>query len=392
MTNLLAEAQKINNEVIAHRRHIHQNPEIHDELPKTTAYVMNELRKLGYEPKEICKSGVVATIGKKEGKTFLLRADMDALHMEEETDLPFKSTNGYMHACGHDLHTAMLLGVAKLLKAHESELAGTVKLMFQPAEEIMKGGKMMVDAGVLDNPKVDAALATHVMGKRGTHPPDTILVKTGATATSSDVFRITIQGVGCHGAMPNTGVDPINIGCHIILNLQTLNTRENNPSELLTITIGKFAGGHASNIIPDSVIMEGTIRTFNSEVRSMAKTRLTAIVTQTAAMFRASATVDFLYGAPPLIVDKELAHEVTGYIKEIIPAEQVTYFDGTLGGSEDFSYISEQVPAVFLMITANTPENSYPGHHPKVDFREDIMPTGVAAMTQTAIEWLKNNR
>ena len=392
MTNLLAEAQKINNEVIAHRRHIHQNPEIHDELPKTTAYVMNELRKLGYEPKEICKSGVVATIGKKEGKTFLLRADMDALHMEEETDLPFKSTNGYMHACGHDLHTAMLLGVAKLLKAHESELAGTVKLMFQPAEEIMKGGKMMVDAGVLDNPKVDAALATHVMSKIGTHPPNTILIKTGAAAASSDIFRITIQGVGCHGAMPNTGVDPINIGCHIILNLQTLNSRENNPSELLIITIGKFAGGHASNIIPDSVILEGTIRTFNSEVRSMAKTRLEAIVTQTAAMFRASATVEFLYGAPPLIVDKEFAHEITDYIKEVIPAEQISSMVEPLGGSEDFSYVAEQVPAAFLMITAGTQENPYPQHHPKVDFLEDVMPTGMAAMTQTAIEWLKNNR
>jgi len=389
---LLAEAQTINAEVIVHRRHIHQHPEICDELPNTTHYVIEQLEALGYEPKEICKSGIVATIGKKQGKTILIRADMDALPVKEETDLPFRATNGYMHACGHDLHTAMLLGVAKLLKTHEHELEGTVKLMFQPAEEILKGGKMMVEAGVLENPKVDAALATHVMSHSDPHPPNKLLVTVGVAAASSDIFRITVQGVGCHGAMPDTGVDPINVGCHIVLNLQTLNARENEPSEVLIITIGKFAGGNASNVIPDLVVLEGTIRTFNGTVRSMAKKRLEEIAVQTATLFRATAKVEFLYGAPPLVTDNEFIQEITQYVKKALPEEQVSYYDRPLTGSEDFAYIAEQVPAAFFMITAGTQLNPYPQHHPKVDFREDVMPTGIAAMTQAAIEWLKNNK
>lgn len=388
----LAQAQAIQAEVVAHRRHIHEHPEIHDELPNTTRYVMEQLKALGCDPKEICKSGVVATIGNKKGKTILLRADMDALPIREETDLPFRSANGHMHACGHDLHTAMLLGAAKLLKARESELEGTVKLMFQPAEEIMKGGKMMVEAGVLENPKVDAALTSHVMSNAAPPGSGKILIMPCVAAASSDVFQITVQGVGCHGAMPNTGVDPINVGCHIILSLQALNARENKPSEVLIITIGQFVGGNASNIIPDSVVLDGTIRTFNSEVRNMAKKRVEEIAVQTAALFKATAKVDFLYGAPPLVLDKDLSEEITRYIKAVLPEDQVLYQSSPLTGSEDFSYVAEQVPSAFFTITADAHANPYPQHHPRVDFSEDVMPAGMAAMAQAASEWLKNNK
>ena len=194
-SSIVSEAKAIENELIAHRRHLHQNPELGFDLPETTAYVMQQLREYGYEPKAVGKAGISAVVGPDGGKTFLIRGDMDALPMKEETGLPFSSINGKMHACGHDFHTSALLGAAKLLKAHESELKGQVKLMFQPAEEIMDGANDMIAAGILENPHVDAAMAIHVLhdslGKAG--------YTRGTGCGSSDVFTIKVKGIGGRG-------------------------------------------------------------------------------------------------------------------------------------------------------------------------------------------------
>ena len=220
MNDFIGKAKLIKDDIVGYRRDIHENPEVGAELPKTKAYVMNKLREFGYEPKEICESGIVAIIkGSKPGKTFLLRADMDALPIKESTECSFKSNNGCMHACGHDMHTAMLLGAARLLKENQDKIEGTVKLVFQPDEEGFTGAKKMLKAGVLKDPKVDAAMAMHVFSGA---PSNSVLCGLGTTIAGCNRFRITVNGVGCHGAMPDLGVDPINIAAHIYISLQEI--------------------------------------------------------------------------------------------------------------------------------------------------------------------------
>lgn len=219
MNKIMSQAKLIYDDLITIRRTIHSNPEVGAKLPKTKAYVIDKLKEFGYEPQEICESGVVATIsGKNPGKTFLLRADMDALPVVEATECDFKSTNGSMHACGHDMHTAMLLGAAKLLRENQDDIEGTVKLVFQPDEEGFTGAKKMLAAGVLENPHVDAAMAMHVHS--GT-PSNMVLCGLGTSIAGCNRFRIVVKGTGCHGAMPELGVDPINIAAHIYIFTRT---------------------------------------------------------------------------------------------------------------------------------------------------------------------------
>ncbi len=225
--SILKFAENLTEELIAHRRYLHQIPEIHTDLPLTVAYVKQQLVEMGYSPIDCGASGVLAIAGgKNPGKVFLIRADMDALPVSEECDLQFKSTNGCMHACGHDFHTAMLLGAAKILKEHENDICGTVKLMFQPAEETLAGAKMMIDAGILDNPAVDAAMMMHVMVGFPLPTGAVVVGATGAVSAASDWFEINVTGKGGHGAMPENTVDPINIACHIHSGIQALNSRE----------------------------------------------------------------------------------------------------------------------------------------------------------------------
>ncbi len=394
MVNIIESADKIKEELISIRRHIHENPEVGDSLPETTEYVMNTLKKFGYEPKEICDSGIVATIsGKKPGKTFMLRADMDALSVEEATSCSYKSNNGKMHACGHDMHTAMLLGAAKLLKEYEDEIEGTVKLVFQPNEEGFKGAKRMIEAGVLENPKVDAAMALHVHS--GT-PSNVILCGLGTSIAGCTVFRIVVNGTGCHGAMPETGIDPINIAAHIYLAIQELTAREISAKESAVITIGKFAGGETHNVIPDKVVMEGTIRYFSKDIGDLLFKRIEELSTLTAKMFRGEAVVEEVSSVPPLTNNTEVANEISGYIKDIVGEKSVISFrDGGMG-SEDFASYTHIVPSVYFLLGAGTkeenPQYGYPMHHPSVMFNEDILPTGAAMHAYGAIMWLKNNK
>lgn len=394
MNDFIGKAKLIKDDIVGYRRDIHENPEVGAELPKTKAYVMNKLREFGYEPKEICESGIVAIIkGSKPGKTFLLRADMDALPIKESTECSFKSNNGCMHACGHDMHTAMLLGAARLLKENQDKIEGTVKLVFQPDEEGFTGAKKMLKAGVLKDPKVDAAMAMHVFSGA---PSNSVLCGLGTTIAGCNRFRITVNGVGCHGAMPDLGVDPINIAAHIYISLQEIISREISATKPAVVTIGKFVGGEAANIIPGEVIMEGTIRSLDKEVGEFIFNRIKDIVEHTANMFRGEAKLVELSSVPPLSNDNDLAKEITSYVKDIVGEKAVNLFEGGGMGSGDFASYSYEVPSIYLMLGAGTKqENSLygePMHNEKVVFNEDILVTGAAIHTYCAIMWLKNNK
>jgi hippurate hydrolase len=399
---LLKEAGGLQEKLVEMRRYLHAHPGTGFDLEETYGYVKNTLEQLGYEPKPCGRMGLVALAGgKKPGKVFLLRADMDALPMAEESGEAFASENGKMHACGHDMHTAMLLGAAKLLKEHEDEICGTVKLMFQPAEEIFEGSKDMIGAGLLDAPKVDAALMIHVMAGMP-FPAGTVVVPApGVSAPAADYFEIHVQGKGCHGSMPNTGVDPLVAAAHILIALQEIHARELGMGERAVLTVGTMHGGSAANIIPDTATMGGSIRTFDEETRDFLKRRLAEIAEGTAGAFRAEATVTFGSGCPTLDNDGELSERVFGYVTELfggqkaLSAAKLSAAGGQkrsgTAGSEDFAYVSQKVPSIMLALAAGTPENgyTYPQHHPKVRFDEQVLADGSAVYAYSAMRWLQ---
>ena len=394
MNTILQKAELIKEEIIEYRRVLHSYPEVGEELPKTKGFVISKLKEFGYEPEEICESGIVATIqGENKGKTILLRADMDALPMCEETDLMFKSKNGCMHSCGHDMHTAMLLGAAKLLKDNQNLLEGTVKLVFQPNEEGFTGAKNMINAGVLENPKVDVAMAFHVHSGTASN---VVLYGLGTSIAGCNRFRILVNGTGCHGALPETGVDPINIAAHIYLSIQEILAREIPATSPIVLTIGKFVGGDAPNIIPSEVVMEGTLRSLDKELSEFVFNRMNEIVQSTAKMFRGKAQLIELSSVPPLKNDTQLANELGSYIKEIVGEKNVISFEGGGMGSEDFASYSYKIPSAYFMLGAGAQQESenygLPMHNNKVIFNEDILVTGAAMHTQCAIMWLKNNK
>jgi len=400
MKTIVDEAKQIQDELIEYRRALHQNAEIGMELPMTTAFVMEELKKMGYEPEEICKSGVVATAGgKKPGKVILLRADMDALPVEEETGEAFKSNNGNMHGCGHDFHTAMLLGAAKLLKQNEDEIEGTVKLMFQPGEEILKGAKAMVEAGILENPKVDAAVMLHVFTGMPMTAGTFIVPEAGPTTSASDWFEINIQGKGGHGAMPDTAVDPLYVMSHIHIALQAINSREIPPADSAVVTVGMMGGGTTTNVIPDTAHMSGTIRTFSKKNREFVPERIKAIAEGIAQTFRAKANVNIMHGCPAVYSDGsviESAREalVDSFGEEAVVNMANAFQGGKLMGSEDFSFVSDKVPSLMLVLVAGNSEEGYvyPMHHPKARFDEAVLFKGAAAYANIAMHWLSQNK
>ena len=393
MNQIMENAKQLQDELIEIRRTIHQNPEAGKSLPQTKAFVMKKLEEYGYQPKEICESGIVATIeGTKSGKTILLRADMDALAIQEKAPVPFASTNQYMHACGHDMHTTMLLGAAKLLKQYQQDIQGTVKLVFQSDEEGFTGAKAMLKAGVLDNPHVDAGMALHV--NSGT-PSGMVLCGLGTCMAGCTLFQIKVKGTGCHGAMPETGVDPINIAAHIYLSLQEIVSREISPTQPVALTIGKFVGGKAPNIIPEEVVLEGTIRTLDGDLAKTIFERIETISKQTAALFRGQAEVVEIASAPPLLNNVEMVKEVSEYVKEICSPEKVIIFDKGGMGSEDFASYTYDIPCSYLLLGAGTSQENdlygKPMHNECVVFNEDILPIGSAIFVQSALNWLKNH-
>lgn len=397
---ILQEARELEAEIIAIRRWLHSHAETGFDLAETKTYVKASLETMGYSVTECGKAGLVTVIGCGE-PVFLLRADMDALPITEEADVPFPCSAGRMHACGHDMHTAMLLGAAKLLKAHEAELSGTVKLMFQPAEEIFEGGKDMIEHGVLEDPKPDAAMMIHVTAGLPI-PAGTVIVSApGVTAPAADYFTIRVQGKGCHGSTPQDGVDALTAAAHILIALQAIHARELSASEEAVLTVGKFNGGTAENVIADSALLGGTIRTYDEKTRAFLKERMVQIAEGVAAVFRATAEVTFGSGCPTLVNNETLCKEVYGYLMDLLGpygALDAAALNGGKpargGGSEDFAYVSQQVPALMLALAAGEPSKGYqfPQHHPKVKFDESVLATGSAVFAYTALRYLQDHQ
>lgn len=384
-------ALELKEEIIQNRRYFHTNAEVGLELPKAVAYVTEKLLAYGIEAKP-CGHGVTATIG-GGGKCILLRADMDALPMPEESGESFACPTGKeAHACGHDFHAAMLLAAAKMLKENEKSLKGTVKLMFQPAEESFEGSRDMIKAGILENPKVDAALAYHV--SPGRMPVGLVMYNSKSTMMFSvDGFRILVKGKGSHGAYPHAGVDPINIGVHIHLALQELIAREADPKAACVLTIGKFEAGAAANIIPDTAVLEGTLRCDEAEMREKLLRRIKEVTLLTANVYGGSAEVIPLSEVPPLVCDGSLTEEMLGYMRQLKIPRFTEYPDVSASASEDFAIIAEKVPATFMYLSAGYPDErgSYPAHNPKVQFNEEVCPIGASCMAYCAQSWLENH-
>ena len=397
--DLLQEAKQLQPELLQCRRTIHRHPETGFDLQETKALVKRQLTEMGYSPQECGKCGLVALAGgKKKGRTILIRADMDALPIEEAAEVEYRSeTPGRMHGCGHDMHTAMLLGAAKLLKAHEDELAGTVKLMFQPAEELFQGADDMIGAGVLENPHVDAAVMIHVVP--GLPLPSGIVLVPGAGTgmASCQQYRIVVKGKGGHGAMPHVSVDPITAAAHIHLALQEINSRELGPDEFGVFTTGMFRAGDASNIIPDTAEMRGTIRTADLAVNEKIKTRIREIAQGVGGAMRTEVAVDFFDFCPPMLADGALSECGLGYMKELLGdgAMSMAALGGPKvgGGSEDFAFVSCKVPTVGMFLSAGSPEEGYvySQHHPKVTFDDSILYRGSAAYAYFAARWLEEH-
>lgn len=403
---LREEAAQLQNTIISNRRYLHTHPGTGFDIKDTVDFVKKELTDMGYEPVECGKAGLIAIAGgRKEGKVFMIRGDMDALPIKEEADVDFPSENGRMHACGHDMHTAMMLGAARLLKKHENEIQGTVKLMFQPAEEIFEGSQDMIQAGLLKNPDVDATLMIHVMAGMPFEAGTVVVSAPGVSAPAADYFEIKVQGKGCHGSMPNTGKDPLNAAAHILIALQEIHARELAMSDQAVLTFGTMNAGTAANVIPDTVVMGGSIRTFDEETRSYIKERMTEISEGIAKAFRTEAEVTFGSGCPTLVNDKDLSDCAGKYVKELLDpgkAFSVSELNAMGGGqkssksagSEDFAYVSQEVPSVMLALAAGQPEKGYiyPQHHPMVKFDENALADGSAVYSYVAMRWLEEHQ
>lgn len=381
--------------IVSLRRDLHQIPELGLNLPETADYVAAELDKIGipYTRSKI-DSGIIATIeGGQPGKTIALRADMDALPITEETGLPFASKHvGCMHACGHDSHTAMLLGAGKVIWAHKDELKGTVRLLFQTSEEQSRGAEAMIESGGVDG--VDAVFGTHIgtIIDR-TIPAGTAIVTPGCCMAAFDKFIIKVKGAGCHGSTPEKGVDPVNIAAHVIVALQAITTREVAATRPLVVTIGKVQGGSQYNVIPNEVVIEGTIRTLEEDLRQYAARRIGEIAQATAAVFGGSVDYEMVWGAPPVINDDKMASLAAGAVKKVLGEEHViTAVKAPNMGGEDFAYYLEKVPGAYMFLSSSNPAKGTDGPHhtPKFDVDEDVFWMGSAMFVSIVEDFLQD--
>lgn len=384
-------ALELNDETISHRRFFHKNAETGLNMPVAVEYVMKKLTEFGLEPQK-CGYGVTSLLGKGE-KTLLLRADMDALPMPEESGEEFACPTGEQaHACGHDFHAAMLLTAAKILKENEEKLCGKVKLMFQPAEETFEGSKNMIENGILENPKPDAALAFHVAP--GKLPIGLFMYNSGGVMMSSvDGFRITVTGKGGHGAYPNLTVDSIHTAVQIYTALEGLIARNSNPEKNCVLTVGKFQSGNAANIIPDTAVLEGTLRTNDKHERELLVGKIREVANGISKINGAKAEVTALSEVPPLICDSKFTEQIAGFMQEMNIPEMTPYPNMQANASEDFAVIAEKIPSAFIYLSAGFPDErgAYSAHNPKVRFNEEVCPIGASALAHCAVRWLEEN-
>ena len=388
----LKRSEELFEETVENRRHLHQMPELGLELPETTAFIMEKLTEMGYDPKP-CGGGVVACVGKTGGKTVLLRGDVDALPMKEESGLPFASQRENAHTCGHDIHGAMLLTAAKMLKENEAALDGMVKLMFQSGEETLTGARSMIADGLLQDPRPDVALGYHVVA--GSMPMGLFVYnREGTLMNSSDNFIIDIQGKGGHGAYPDACIDPINIAAHMILALESVVAREIKSTQASVLTIGKVTAGDAPNIIPDQAQLQGTLRCDSEKERKFILQRLSEVVDAVAKMYRGSATITMLAGTPPLICDPQSVDDFVGYMRELDVPGQCEHVGMHAASSEDFSAVLSEIPGAYMFLSAGFTDGreTYNQHHPKVEFNEEVMKSGAAYLAHCATRWLEEHK
>lgn len=381
--------------VVADRRHFHENPELAFEEFETAAYVTARLQEYGVEDIKtgVGGTGVTGLIrgGKGDGNVVMLRADMDALPILEEVNTDYKSKiDGKMHACGHDAHTAMLLGVARILTQHKADFKGAVKVLFQPAEEVPPGGaQAMIKDGALENPKVDAAMGLHVASDL---PAGHIGWRVGPDSAGSDRFRVTIRGKGGHAASPHKAIDPVVIAAQTVLALQTLVSRETDPMDGAVVSTTAVIAGEAFNVIPDTAEVRGTVRTINPDTRVRMAKRVPEIFTGIATTMGAEADVTWISGYPSVQNEATITEFVRNAAVDIVGEERVTERPLGLGG-EDFSYFSLEVPSCFFRCgTRNEDRDIVWGHHhPKFDVEEEGFVNGMAVMATAAMDYLNAN-
>ncbi len=394
-------ADELENQVIEWRRYFHENPELSNREFNTAKVVAEHLQSLGLTVEtKVAVTGVVATlVGAKPGPVVALRADMDALPVLERVDVPFKSiAKGIyqgnevpvMHACGHDTHVAILMGVAQILTEMKGELAGSVKFIFQPAEEGAPvgeegGAKLMVEEGVLKNPDVDVIFGLHISDAT---PVGMINYRERGIMAAANSYKITVKGKQAHGSAPWVGVDPIVTAAQIINNIQTIVSRNLElTNQAAVVTVGQIHGGVRNNIIPEEVYMEGTIRTLDTDMRAKLFSRLETIVTKTAEANGAEAILDIREGYPVTYNDPELTTMMAPTLKAVAGSENVNYINA-ITGAEDFSFFQEQVPGLYFFIGGLPPGGTPAGHHtPDFYIDEAGMKLGVRAMANLVIDY-----
>ncbi|MGW8144903.1 MAG: M20 metallopeptidase family protein [Anaerolineales bacterium] len=390
MIDFLSEAQELLEYTRELRRDFHQHPELGFQEVRTAGIVARELTDLGLEVSTgVGKTGVVAILeGKKEGPVILARFDMDALPIQEETGAEYASqTQGVMHACGHDGHTAAGLTVARILEAHKEELSGTVKLVFQPAEEGLGGAEAMVADGVLDNPRPERSLSLHLWNDK---PVGWIGITPGPAMSASDRFAVKIRGRGGHGAAPHLGIDPVVAGAQVISALQNIVSRNVPPLESAVVTVTSMTGGEAFNVIPEVIELRGTIRSFKSEIRDLVLRRFKKIVTGIAEAMDCQAEIELWKITPATVNDPEMAGRVREVAARILPESELEANERTMG-SEDMAYMMDDIPGCYFFVGSANHEQGLDAahHHPKFDFDERALPRAAALMAGAVVEFLK---
>ena len=378
------------NKLIQIRRHLHQNPELGLVENTTAEYLAAVLESLGLEvTRGVGGTGVVALLrGGRPGKTVALRADMDALPVQEENEVPYKSQKpGVMHACGHDAHMTCSVGAAMILAELRESIAGNVKFIFQPAEETPGGAQPMIAEGVLENPKVDAIVGGHVWGSLDSGK---IEVKAGPVMASSDIIRLTIRGKGGHAAQPHTTIDPVVIGCEIVGALQKIVSRQSDPAEAVVISISVFKAGEVFNVIPNDAYLEGAVRTLSNELRQAIPRKIEAVIRGITEAYGATYELDYFLGYPVTVNDAAVTESVRRSAVKILGEANVGISAKASMGAEDFSYYLLEVPGTYIRIGIRNLEKgiSHEIHNPKFDIDEDIFKTIPAVYAQAILDLL----
>jgi amidohydrolase len=396
MPQLLPEIQRLAAQyaadTVALRRHLHAHPELSFEEVNTAAFVTRELEKLGLQPRAIAGTGVVALIeGRPGGPTVALRADMDALPIQEASDVPYRSTNpGVMHACGHDVHTSSLLGAARILTELKGQFQGSIKLMFQPGEEKLPGGaSLMIKEGVLENPRPQSVLGQHVFPQL---PAGQIGIRSGRYMASTDELYLTVRGKGGHGAMPEQNLDPVLVAAHIIVAAQQIVSRRANPKLPSVLSFGKVIANGATNVIPNEVYMEGTFRTLNEEWRDEAHQHLRRLCEGLAESMGATCELEIRRGYPYLENEPELTARTRAAAAEYLGAENVVELDQWMA-AEDFAYFSQAGPACFYRLGTRAADGRFASsvHTPTFDVDESALAVGPGLMAWLALRELAGN-